>query len=342
MVSKTRLASTLLVLFASLHEISSGAVSASIDPCAFPTNPVACENSKTGNSQSEWDLPGSYPQYGDLNIQGFATDISVNVGERVSFKVNTAASAYRIDLYRLGYYGGLGARKMATVRPTVLLPQTQPACLFDATTNLTDCGNWAKSAWWDVPLTAVSGIYVGKLVREDGTTGVNHIVFVVRKDASQSDLLFQTSDTTWQAYNRSGGYSLYYPSSSRAYKVSYNRPFITRNCCADTFFFSAEYPMVRWLEANGYDVSYFTGVDTARRGTQLLQHRAFLSVGHDEYVSGEARANIEAARNVGIHLAFFSGNENYWKTRWEPSIDGQATDHRARMKTGSPSRRIDG
>jgi hypothetical protein len=157
-------------------------------------------------------------------------------------------------------------------------------------------------------------------VGEDGTTGVNHIIFVVRNDASQSDLLFQTSDTTWQAYNRYGGYSLYYPSSSRAYKVSYNRPFLTRGCCSATFFFSAEYPMLRWLEANGYDVSYFTGVDTARRGTQLQQHRVFLSVGHDEYVSGEQRGNIEAS---GIHLAFFSGNELYWKTRWEPALDGQ-------------------
>ena len=84
--------------------------------------------------------------------------------------------------------------------------------------------------------------------------------------------------------------------------------------------FNAEYPMVRWLEANGYDVSYTTGVDTDRSGAQLLDHRAFLSVGHDEYWSGGQRTNVEAARAAGVNLAFFSGNEVFWKTRWENSI----------------------
>ena len=47
-----------------------------------------------------------------------------------------------------------------------------------------------------------------------------------------------------------------------------------------------------------------------------------MSSGHDEYWSGNQRANVEAARDRGVNLAFFSGNEVFWKTRWEPSIDG--------------------
>ena len=47
--------------------------------------------------------------------------------------------------------------------------------------------------------------------------------------------------------------------------------------------------MVRWLERNGYDVSYFTGVDSDRFGAEILEHEAFLSVGHDEYWSGAQR-----------------------------------------------------
>ena len=92
--------------------------------------------------------------------------------------------------------------------------------------------------------------------------------------------------------------------------------------------FNAEYPMVRFLESNGYDVSYTSGVDTDRRGAELLEHEAFLSVGHDEYWSGTQRANVEAARDAGVDLAFFSGNEVFWKTRWENSIDGSGTPHR--------------
>ena len=86
--------------------------------------------------------------------------------------------------------------------------------------------------------------------------------------------------------------------------------------------------MVRWLEANGYDVSYFTGVDSDRLGQEIREHKVFLSVGHDEYWSSNQRANVEAARDAGVNLAFFSGNEIFWKTRWESSTDGSNTPYR--------------
>ena len=152
-----------------------------------------------------------------------------------------------------------GARKVATVNPSATLPQNQPACLADAhdrAGRLRQLGGVGVS--WAVPTDAVSGIYFAKLVRTDGTTGASHIVFVVRDDASTSDLLFQTSDTTWQAYNPYGGNSLYVGIAGRAAR--------TRSATTgrsppggtgpEDFVFNAEYPMVRCLEANGYDVSY--------------------------------------------------------------------------------------
>lgn len=293
--------------------------------CAAPANAIVAENCLAGNPDSEWNISGA----GDPSIQGFATDISVNRGSTVSFKVNTSAANYRFDIYRMGYYGGQGARKVATVAPTATLPQSQPSCLNDAATGLIDCGNWNLSGSWAVPANAVSGIYFAKLVRTD-TGGASHIVFIVRDDAGSSHLLFQTSDTTWQAYNNYGGNSFYTGAPvGRAYKVSYNRPFNTRAVDGgQDWLFSTEYPMVRWLEANGYDVSYFTGVDSERFGSLLLNHRAFLSVGHDEYWSAGQRSNVEAARNAGVNLAFFSGNEVFWKTRWENSIDSSGTTYR--------------
>ena len=300
---------------------------AQIGPCTAPiVNPTVCENSKTGNPKSEWDINGS----GSSSIQGFTGDISVNKGGTIVFKIDTPATAYRLDLYRMGYYGGAGARKIATIRPSISLPQNQPNCLNNASTGLIDCGNWSVSLTWAVPSDTVSGIYFAKAVREDGVTGSSHIVFVVRDDASTSEIFFQTSDTTWQAYNEYGGNSLYVGSpAGRAYKVSYNRPFTTRAVAnGQDWVFNAEYPMVRWLEANGYNVSYTSGIDTDRRGNLILNHRLFLSVGHDEYWSGAQRANVEAARNAGVNLAFFSGNEVFWKTRWENSIDGSGTPYR--------------
>jgi hypothetical protein len=299
------------------------------DPCSPPNlNPIVCENQKPGDPPSAWDVNGA----GDSSIQGFATDISVNRGQTVRFKINSTASQYRLEIYRLGYYGGQGARKIATVLPSVPLPQTQPACLSNAATGLVDCGNWIESASWGVPADAVSGVYVAKLVRID-TGGSSHIVFIVRDDTSTSDVLFQTSDTTWQAYNSYGGNSLYVGSpAGRAYKVSYNRPVITRGNFngfgTRSYLFNAEYPMIRWLEANGYNVSYFTGVDSDRRGAAIRNHKVFISTGHDEYWSGNQRANVEAARNAGVHMMFLSGNEVFWKTRWENSIDAAGTPHR--------------
>jgi hypothetical protein len=301
---------------------------------AHAQNPIVVENQLPGAPSSQWDITGA----GDLTIQGFGTDISVNRGETIHFKINTNASLYHIDIYRLGYYQGNGARLVGTGVITATLPQTQPAPLTFPTTGLTDCGNWSESAHWDVPANATSGIYIAKLTRND-TGGASHIAFVVRDDASHSDLLFQTSDGTWQAYNDYGGNSLYVGSSSgppsltRATKVSYNRPFYTRTAGngvppAENWLFNSEYPMVRFLESNGYDMSYTTEIDTNRRGNLILNHKVFLSVGHDEYWAGTARASVEAARDAGVHLAFFSGNEVYWKTRFEPSYDGTNTPNR--------------
>ena len=81
-----------------------------------------------------------------------------------------------------------------------------------------------------------------------------------------------------KAYNLYGGANVYYglePPYRRAYKVSYNRPFQTRATRAVNILFGAEYPMIRWsvfplsstsrwLESQGYDVTYQSGIDTDR------------------------------------------------------------------------------
>ena len=297
---------------------------------AWAQNEIVAENALPGSPQSEWDVAGA----GDPSIQGFATDISVDQGETVFFKIDTPATAYHLDIYRMGYYGGMGARKVAgPIAPTATLPGSQPACLTDPGVGLTDCGNWAVSASWTVPANATSGIYFAKVIRDDGPVGASHIVFIVRDDDGGSDILFQTSDTTWQAYNTYGGSSLYTgsasnPPAARAHKISYNRPFSTRGGPLEDWVFNAEYPMVRWLERNGYDVSYFTDVDSDRRGTEILEHQVWMSTGHDEYWSAGQRASVEAARAAGVHLAFFSGNEIYWKIRWENSTDGSNVPYR--------------
>jgi hypothetical protein len=305
-------------------------------------NPVACENSLPGDPPSDWQVSGA----GDPSIQGFGTSMSVNVGGTISFKIDTPSTAYHIDILRLGYYGGDGARMIAAgLKPSATLPQSQPACLTDSTTGLIDCGNWGVSASWTVPTQAVSGVYIAHLVRDDGSSAGldSQIPFVVRNDSSHSAMLVQTSDATWEAYNDYGGASLYTctvageicPSGNpqgykAAYAVSYNRPF-DGSLTIDqgrSYLYYAEYQMIRFLEENGYDASYTSESDVDASGSLLMNHKLFITSGHDEYWSAGQRANVQAARDAGVNLAFFSGNEMFWKTRWGPSIDGSGTSHR--------------
>jgi len=292
-------------------------------PVGPHVNRIAEENAKPGTSPSIWDFapPGNSPGAGSNDIQGFTTDISYDLGQTVHFKISTIATRYRLDIYRLGYYQGNGARRVDRIEMTG--PSNPNAgCMTDGYPGLVDCDNWGESATWTIPGDAVSGIYFAHLVGEQGTNGESHVFFVVRDDGSTSDIYYQTSDTTWQAYNNYGGESLYsggpLPDPARAAAVSYNRPFATRSVDGgQDWIFNAEVPMVRWLERNGYDVSYEAGVDTDRYGSLIKNHRLFMSTGHDEYWSGQQRANVESARDAGVNLAFFSGNEVFWKTRWD-------------------------
>ena len=162
----------------------------------------------------------------------------------------------------------------------------------------------------------------------------------MRDDSSHSDIVFQTADETWQAYNGWGGANFYGGNgpatgqgAGRAYALSYNRPIATRGGVGtyagpQDYLFGAEYAAISWLEQNGYDVSYMAGVDVDRYGSLLLNHKMYLDVGHDEYWSGQQRANVEAARDAGVNLQFWSGNEVYWRTRWGNALSSDATPYR--------------
>jgi methionine-rich copper-binding protein CopC len=300
----------------------------------FTALTIAQENALPGTPGTVWDINGS----GDATIQGYGTSISINQGQTESFKINdTAKAPYTLDIYRMGWYQGNGARLISHFASTQTLDQVQPAPTVDPTTGLVDAGNWAVSASWTAPVDATSGIYFARVTRTD-TGGASHIVFVVRNDSSHSNILFKTSDSTWEAYNSYGGNSLYTGNSTvapgRAVEVSYNRPFNDRdpNVGTANWVFNAEYPMVRWLERNGYDVSYSTDVDTDRLGAAYIEnHKVFMAVGHDEYWSGGERASVTAARDAGVNLAFFDGNEVFWKTRYVNSTvntDGTDTNDR--------------
>lgn len=273
-------------------------------------SPVVAENRKQGDSS--WIVQA--PNQGH-EIEGYASATSVNLGETIDLFVNTSQPSYTIDIYRFGYYGGASARRMlpTIARKGVLqgIPVPDPA------TGLIEC-HWIDPYVLKIPATWVSGVYLAKL---SAGGRASYIIFVVRDDSRHSDILMQLNTNTYEAYNNWGGLSLY--GTPRAYKVSFNRPFAYGEGAADFIGEIWEFDMIRFLEKEGYNVTYSTDVDTHEHGEMLLNHKAFLVVGHGEYWSWQMRDANENARDNGVNIAYFAANTGYWQVRYEPSGTGE-------------------
>jgi len=274
-------------------------------------SPIPAENALAGSS--DW-LSGRDATAHE--IEGYADHISARAGDAVGLQLSSSISTtVTWILFRLGWYGGAGARIIRTGGPLTVGPQA--ACPMEAGTGLVRC-SWTTNFRFDVGPEMVSGLYAIKLVREDGKT---RFIPLVVTDDRPADLLFQASVQTYEAYNAWGGESLYRDASRTlaygyAAKVSFDRPFDDDRGLGQMLKWEA--PMARFLERHGYDVSYGTNVDVATRSLPFVDRAGmFLSVGHDEYWAGDERQTIERARDEGVPLAFFSANTGYWKIRYD-------------------------
>jgi hypothetical protein len=281
-------------------------------PAAMPqSNPVQAENALPGSS--DWHAAPA-PEHA---IEGYASETSVAPGFTLHLHVSTAPAArYRVEIYRLGWYGGSGGRLQACL-PNCTgdeagepQPLTQPA----ADGHL-DAG-WPVTDSIRVPATWVSGYYLAVLRLVTGRAG--WIPFLVRAPASQrSAILVQAAVNTWQAYNRWGGISLYKDAAGTSCKgvctrVSFNRPYDPTT----QILLSFELPLVHFLEQSGYDVSYVTDADTDRDPGELLRHRLVVVAGHDEYWTKAMRDGFDHARELGTNLAFMGANTGFWQMRY--------------------------
>ena len=287
-------------------------------------NLTSLENRKPGTSAWQLSDPATNGE-----IEGYASLTSVNRGGQIQLFVNTTDPDYTIEIYRMGWYQGLGARLL--LGPITLAGTAQVIPTVDHVTGLVEC-NWTNPYLLTIPnnpppsIDWCSGVYLAKLT---GTTSgkQSYINFVVRDDTRSSDYLFVRAVNTEQAYNRYGRESLYRsfdpPPPGHARKVSFNRPDIGDASIvsngAGMYFSFYDYNMIRFLERECYDLAYCTNVDIHESCSVLLSHKALLFVGHDEYWSKQMRSNVEAARDNGIGLGFFCANSCYWQVRFEPS-----------------------
>src|SRR5213593_462824 len=307
---------TLLSLFAGVAPASSQLAA---------DNPIVLENQQPGSSGWFWSL---HADDATGQIKGYASATSVNQNESITFYVSVnPAQTYTIDFYRIGWYAGLGGRLRLHLGP--LNGSQQSSCPANSVTGMIAC-TWSPSYTFTIPSDWTSGVYLAVLQNAQGYQ--NYIVLLVR-DGRPAPYLYQQSVATDQAYNNwpdngSTGKSLYTYNSygfttvsreTRAVKVSFDRPY-SRDGVGN--FLQWEVDFIRWIERNGYDVTYSTDVDTHANGAELLNHKAFLAVGHDEYWSKEMYDAAEAARNAGVNLGFFGADDIGWQIRFEASILG--------------------
>ncbi len=251
-------------------------------------------------------------------IEGYCSHQSIEAGQTLDIFVSTNPPAkFEIEIFRMGYYGGRGARFITKLGPFQGKTQADPPvgpnrlreCMWEATTQLRIPRDWP------------SGVYLGRMtiLPENPTSGAwqSYIIFIV-KDRRPADILFQCADNTWQAYNRwPDKYSLYTdPRGSWVgdVDVSFDRPyakycqiFESPQSVGSGSFLLWEFPLCYWLEQHGYDVTYCSNRDMIEPET-AKRVKVFLSIGHDEYWDLRQYDNAMAAVKHGVNMFFLSGN----------------------------------
>ena len=222
--------------------------------------------------------------------------------------------------------------------------QTVPMMTIE---RLREC-NWETATTFTIPKDWPSGVYLGKLSRDEPFGKQSYVIFVV-KEHRKSDVLCQVSDLTWQSYNKwPGRDSLYDDGSTSVWytgpnvRVSFDRPY-TKYCqileaplsVGSGEYLLWEHPMTFWLEQQGYDVTYCSNLDLHFDPDILGLSKVLLSVGHDEYWTRKMFEEAIKARDNGLSIAFFGGNSISGEIQFYDSFLG--TPGRAFAKTPNVS-----
>jgi hypothetical protein len=279
-------------------------------------------------------------RYRSPGIEGYASRTSLRAGETLSIFVSTnPPSPFVLDLYRMGYYQGLGARHLLRLGPFAGAVQPEPPI---GPMRLRECA-WEPCASLTVPEDWTSGVYLAKLTAEKA--GIQSFIIFIVRDDRKTDFLFQVSDNTWNAYNRwPSQFSLYDDGVKEWYwgpdvQTSFDRPYGKYCQLLDAplsvgsgEFLLWEFPLAFWMEQHGYDVSYISNVDTHADPGGLRRAKGWISVGHDEYWSRAMFRNVQDAIADGLNVAFLSANSICGVTQILPSTDGRP--HRVITRVG--------
>jgi hypothetical protein len=287
-------------------------------PAALPATrtlrPAVPENSLSGDPH--WAVRHLGSKHA---IEGYAGKASVLSGESFPLFVSTESTGFRVTAFRLGWYQGTGARKVWQSASLRGGRQKSPAVAAATNTVHTDWDPVVEVPTHDWP----AGAY---LLRLDADSGAQRYVPVtVRSAGTAGRIVLKSCVQTWQAYNMWGGYDLYKDAAgayaNRSLVVSLDRPYDTNGA---NYFLTYERNVIKLAEHMGLDLAYVTSMDIAADPHLLDGASALISMGHDEYWTPEERANVTAARNKGVNLAFLGANAVFRRTRLQPTALGAA------------------
>jgi hypothetical protein len=278
---------------------------------------TAQENAKRGDGRWRIDRVGALHE-----IEGWADRASIKPGEPVGLHISTTAATYRVTAIRTGWYAGTQGRQVwrsPSLRGQVGAP---PRIIEPTNTVVTD---------WAVALTVdttgwVPGFYSFRL--DASTGGQRYIALTVKSGDANGKIVLLNGDTTWQAYNVFGGYSLYQGSNgsyaTRARAVTFDRPYGgNEGGQGDSEFQANLLPLLSLVERLGLPAEYLSDTDLHADPHALDGALAVLSPGHDEYYSTVMRERLQFARDRGTNLAFLGANAIYRHIRLGPTPMGE-------------------
>jgi hypothetical protein len=276
------------------------------------------ENSRPGDP--DWEIRHLGPADA---IEGYAGAASVLTGQSFPLFVSSTSTGFRVTAFRLGWYGGDGARRLWRSGP--LRGHQQRAAGPAGATNTVQTD-------WDPVLEIPTDDWLpgSYLLRLDADSGAQRYVPVTVRSASTAGrVVIKNCVPTWQAYNTWGGYDLYGgPGSggvaqdygSRSLAVSLDRPYDLNG--ADMFL-TYERNIVKLAERMGLPLAYVTSMDIAADPRLLDGASALISPGHDEYWTPAERAQVTAARDAGVNLAFLGANAMFRRIRLDDTSLGR-------------------
>ena len=225
----------------------------------------------------------------------------------------------QVQVWRIGNYGGAGAREVWSSGPITLKRYNIPA--VRTITRMVET-RWPVTTQFTIGKDWTPGLYAVATVNNLGVVE-NLAPLIVKSVLGRSKLLLVHSTITWAAYNTFGGRSAYTgpvnAARERSRVVSMDRPLIGSGI---NHFDRDAIALTQFLEEKGISVDHIADTDLDRNPSILKNYSGVIFSGHPEYMTNRIFRSILAARNSGINLAFLGSNTAYWQVRLAASPAG--------------------